>query len=146
MLNKFKSMDKLDWALFAVQAVCWIEYLAPLVIYPLINPFASTYRMGVYVFLFIPFLFAYERMKSRLTEIKELKIRKLWATIALILVPFSIVFYLGGTVLVIDGFFQNLWGNEWIGVILFTSGFIGYCMPFVLLTYWLKYRYRKDEF
>jgi hypothetical protein len=139
-------MDKLDRALFAAQVICWIEYLAILAVFILVEPYFIPFIVFIAIFLSLPVWVAYELMKSRLKVIKEPRITKLWAKIALILVPFSIVFYIVSTVLVIYGFIQNLWGNEWIGVIFLTSGFLGLCMPFVLLTYWVKYRYREDEF
>jgi hypothetical protein len=74
MLSHFKSMDKLDKALFAAQLICWIEYLAILTGYAIVNPFADPIEVCIAVFLCSPVLVAYELMKSRLKEIKEPRI------------------------------------------------------------------------
>jgi hypothetical protein len=143
MLSKFKSMDKLDWALLVAQVVCWIEYLP---VFILINILFAAILVILSVFLCILLWFAYGRMKSRMTEINEPRIKKLWATLALILAPFSIAFYLFSTYLITNGLFRKLYESGWMAVIFLVSAFIGLYMPFILLTYWLKYRYREDEF
>jgi hypothetical protein len=91
-------MDKLDWALLVAQAVCWIEYLAPLVICAMTNEISFATILYIYVFLIFPCWIAYELMNFRLKELKELRIKKFWATIAVILVPFSIVLYLASII------------------------------------------------
>jgi hypothetical protein len=146
MLSKFKSMDKLDKALVIARTICWIEYLAILPVFILINIYLAAIIVILLVFLCIPLWIAYDLMRFRLEEIKEPRITKLWATIAVIVAPFSIAFYIVSSVLVAEIFIRNLYDSGWIEFIFLNSGFIGFCMPFVLLTYWLKYRYRKDEF
>jgi hypothetical protein len=145
MLGQIKSMDKLDKALVIARTICCIEYLAPLLIATK-EFFAIEFLVYTYFFLSILYWFAFEGMQAQLKEIKELRVTKFWATIAVIVAPFSFVFYVVSTVLVAEIFFRDLGEIEWIIVIFLTSGFLGLCMPFVLLTYWLKYRYRKDEF
>jgi hypothetical protein len=93
---------------------------------------------------------AYRGMQWLLKSATDQMAVKMWAQVALLLAPYTafLNFLLGAIVLMycpmpshLLKYFQEHW--FWHYLLLF---FVGFYMPFVLITLWLRYKWREDEF
>jgi hypothetical protein len=139
-------MEKMDRALLLARVVCGILYISPWLYYAIVNGAPTGIEVTIGLYLYLPIGLAYATMKARLAEINEEEIKNFWATVALILAPFSVVLYLICTLLTIGQFVIPKDYRPLLLLLFFVNAIFGLCMPFILLTYWLKYRYREDEF
>jgi hypothetical protein len=94
---------------------------------------------GTIIFLFL-LAIGYRGMQWFLKSAPYEMAVKMWARVAMLLAPYTAVlyFYLGWTFL---GFSPE--ARVLGSIILY---FIGFYMPFVLITLWLRYKWREDEF
>jgi hypothetical protein len=146
MLNHFKTMQKIDWAILGAQALLLVLYLAPL---SLILMYGSVFLSSLLIYYSVVTMAmgaAYTVMFFRLEGVREQKIVRFWLTIASALAPVSAYLYIYVHVYYLQPFYQSLLHPVWVLVLPLISVVIGFCMPFILLTFWVKYRYREDEF
>jgi hypothetical protein len=154
MLNRFKTMQKIDWATLAAQALFSVLYLAIFYrnfsdVYSLGNlndNYAWPSFFGYYFVKTVVIVAAYMLMSSRLGEVRNQKIVKFWLAMALVLSIISEVLYVWLYALAIPFTLMPLGLTDWMVPIATFMSFLGAIMPFILLTYWLKYRLRADEF
>jgi hypothetical protein len=149
-----EGKDKKTTAFIVVEIIAKLQYgLVVLAgaVWPMLNfiwnrdenSFLVLFCIIITFFFMFAVLAGYRGMQRFLDSASDQMTVKMWARVAAVLAPYSAIFYtyMGYQVLLLRNVISGL--GFFDGLLIYI---IGFYMPFILLTLWLRYKFRQDEF